>query len=108
MNNKTMKNSYVKNQFDGYSGSKYMKNMQYKKPHKRIQTTSEGYKTENKTGNKTGNKEEHKEEYKEEYGYNYEYQNPKYYQGGVDPSGSVYVNSNYDIAENDPGISWIL
>ena len=83
-----MRNSYVKNQFDGYSGNKYMKNMQYKKPHKRIQTTSEGY--------------------TEDYGYNYEYQNPKYYQGGVDPSGSVYVNSNYNIAAEDPGLSWIL
>ena len=99
-----MKNSYVKNQFDGYSGSKYMKNMQYKKPHKRMQTASESY----KTGNKTENNENYKEEYNEEYGYNYEYQNPKYYQGGVDPSGSVYVNSNYDIATEDPGLSWVL
>jgi len=86
-----MKNSYVKNQFDGYSGNKYMKHMQYKKPHKRMQTTGEGYKIN-----------------KEEYGYNYEYQNPKYYQGGVDPSGSVYVNSNYNIAAEDPGLSWVL
>jgi hypothetical protein len=85
-----MKNSYVKNEMDGYSGNKYMKNMQYKKPHKRAQTSSEGY------GNNYNDN------------YNYEYQNPKYYQGGVDPSGSVYVNSNYNIAEEDPGISWVL
>lgn len=88
MNNKTMRNAYVKNEFDGYSGTKYMKNTQYKKPHKRTQNFGE--------------------DYNENYGYNYEYQNPKYYQGGVDPSGSVYVNSNYNIAEDDPGISWVL
>jgi hypothetical protein len=87
MNNKTMKNSYVKNQFDGYSGNKYMKHMQYKK----LQTSGEGYKDNKNYEN-----------------YNYEYQNPKYYQGGVDPSGSVYVNSNYNIAAEDPGLSWVL
>jgi len=87
-----MRNSYVKNEFEGYSGTKYMKNTQSKKPYKKDQTVGEGYNKNNT----------------ENYGYNYEYENPKYYQGGVDPSGSVYTNSNYNIAEQDPGISWVL
>ena len=39
--------------------------------------------------------------------YNSEYDS-KHLLGGTEASGSVWVNNGYDIAKEDPGISWIL
>ena len=39
--------------------------------------------------------------------YDSEYES-KHVLGGTEASGSVWVNNSYNIAEEDPGISWVL